>query len=65
MEGVRIPGFQGEVTIKINGPQQMVNMAWMLAEFGTYSGVGIKTSLGMGGMMILEKNETENGGGYH
>lgn len=64
MEGIRIPGFQGELTIKINGPQQMVNMAWMLAEFGTYSGVGIKTSLGMGGMTIVEKEDIRNGGGY-
>ena len=48
LEGVKIPSFMGDVTIKINGPQQMINMAHMLAEFGTYSGVGIKCGIGMG-----------------
>lgn len=48
LEGVRIPSFIGNVSIQICGPQQMINMAWMLMKFGTYSGVGIKCGLGMG-----------------
>jgi len=28
-----------------------------LLRFGTYSGVGIKTAMGMGGMHIIEKGE--------
>lgn len=56
MEGVKIPSFIGEVTMKIFGPQQMVNFAWMLAKFGTYSGIGIKASVGMG-MIELEERE--------
>lgn len=55
MEGIRIPAFMGDVTIKVNGPQQMVNMASMLAEFGTFSGIGIKTGMGMGAMKVLDK----------
>ena len=56
MESVKIPSFIGTVTLKINGPQQLVNLAWMLAEFGIYSGVGIKVSMGMGAMDIVGRN---------
>ena len=55
LEGVRIPAFTGELTIRVGGPAQMVNLAWLLAAFGEYSGVGIKTSMGMGAMKIVEK----------
>lgn len=52
LEGVRIPSYIGEVRWKIKGPQTMVNYANMLLRFGTFSGVGIKTSLGMGAIEI-------------
>ena len=55
MEGVRIPSFLGECTFRIRGPQQLVNVAHMLARYGSYSGVGIKTGLGMGAMTIKER----------
>lgn len=55
MEGIKIPSFIGEVTIKISGPQQMVNLAWMLMKFGTYCGVGIKTAMGMGAIEMEER----------
>jgi CRISPR-associated endoribonuclease Cas6 len=55
MEGVRIPSFIGTVTIRIHGPQQLANVAWMLAAYGEYSGIGIKTGAGMGGLQIIEK----------
>ena len=35
----------------------MVNLAWLLAAFGEYSGVGIKTSMGMGAMRVVEEKE--------
>ena len=54
MEGVKIPSFIGECTIRIKGPQQMVNVAHMLAHFGEFSGVGIKTGLGMGALSVRE-----------
>ena len=54
LEGVKIPSFIGECTFRIKGPQQMVNTAHMLAHFGEYSGVGIKTGLGMGAMEVIE-----------
>ena len=61
LEGVKVPGFKGDITIKINGPQQMINMAWMLAKFGEYSGVGIKTGIGMGAMRITDPYQRGKG----
>ena len=59
LEGVRIPSFIGKVTIKIDGAHTMVNFAHMLFVVGEYSGVGIKTSLGMGCIKILEGRKKE------
>lgn len=55
LEGIKVPAFIGNITLKINGPQQMVNLAKMLVEFGAYSGVGIKATLGMGAIEIQER----------
>ena len=52
LEGTYVSGFIGEVTIHINGPQQLVNLCNMIAAFGEYSGVGIKCAMGMGAMKI-------------
>lgn len=54
MESIRIPSFLGEIRIRCDGPQQMINLVRMLVEFGTYSGVGIKTGMGMGALEIVE-----------
>lgn len=55
LEGIKIPAFLGEITIKINGPQQFVNLIHLLVKFGEYSGVGIKTAMGMGSVKIIER----------
>lgn len=52
LEGVKIPAFMGEMCIKIAGASTMAKYARLLAEFGEYSGVGIKTAMGMGGLRI-------------
>ena len=52
LEGVKIPSFIGKITIKMRGTQTMANFANLLIKFGTFSGVGIKTSLGMGSYKI-------------
>ncbi len=57
LEGIRIPAFIGKVTIKITGTKTMADFANMLVEFGTYSGVGIKTALGMGSIRKLEERK--------
>ena len=53
LEGVKIPAFIGKVTM--SGTQTMTNFATMLFRFGEYSGVGIKTALGMGYIKILKE----------
>ena len=42
VEGISIPSYQGH----------------MLLRFGTYSGIGIKTAMGMGGLQIEERKRT-------
>lgn len=53
LEGVKIPCFVGRITLKVNGPQTMVNFANTLFEFGEFSGIGIKCSIGMGALKII------------
>lgn len=60
IEGVRIPAFMGSITIKIHGAQTMKNFAKLLFEFGNYSGMGIKTAIGMGSVIITEKRRGDN-----
>ena len=60
LEGVRIPAFIGTMTIKMTGTQVMTNFANMLFCFSSYSGIGIKTALGMGAIKILEERTGEN-----
>ena len=55
VEKVKIPAFIGKITIKLTGTKTMTNFANMLFEFGEYSGIGIKTSLGMGCIKLNER----------
>ena len=55
VEGVRIPAFMGRITISIHGNQTMRSFARLLLRFGEYSGIGIKTAMGMGAVRIIEK----------
>ena len=57
LEGVRIPAFIGKITIKIQGSQTMANFANLLFKFGTYSGIGIKTALGMGSIRMMKEGD--------
>ena len=52
LEGVRIPSFIGSMTIRLGSTATMRRFANMLFAFGEYSGVGIKTALGMGAIAI-------------
>lgn len=55
LEGVKIPGFIGKIKLKISGTKTITSFANMLFDFGAYSGIGAKTSLGMGAMTKLER----------
>lgn len=54
LEGVRIPSFSGQMTFRLNGSLAILQLAWFLLIFGELSGVGIKTSLGMGKYQIFK-----------
>lgn len=47
----RIPAFIGSATLGLRGPDLSVGLVRMLLKFGEYAGVGIKTSMGMGGFV--------------
>lgn len=51
--GKKIPAFVGQIALLVKGPQPLIGLVNMLLKFGEYAGVGIKTSMGMGGMQCL------------
>lgn len=53
LEGIRIPSFIGEVTLKVDGTKQFSSFIETVLQYGVYSGVGIKSSLGMGKIIKL------------
>lgn len=67
LEGVRIPAFTGEVRFGFGGSQTLVNYLHFLFHFAEYSGIGIKSAMGMGAIEIQErageKNECKSNSG--
>ena len=61
LEGVRIPSFTGRINLRIHGPAQLVNLIHMLLHYGEYSGVGIKTAIGMGKLQITGRRPQRDG----
>jgi CRISPR-associated endoribonuclease Cas6 len=61
LEGVKIPAFVGNITLKVFGASQIVNLLHMLLAFGEYSGIGIKCALGMGAVKMEERGARHNG----
>lgn len=49
-----IKGFQGTLDLYISGPDALVRLAGLLLEYARFSGVGVKTALGMGGVILGE-----------
>lgn len=49
-EGRKLPAFIGDINLSAKGPQQLIGLVRMLITFAEYSGIGIKTSMGMGGV---------------
>jgi CRISPR-associated endoribonuclease Cas6 len=54
LENTKITGYTGRVTLTVSGPEQLARLAGALLSFGGYSGVGIKTALGMGGVAVKQ-----------
>ncbi len=57
MEGIRIPSFMGNITLRSNGSDTLKRYMKMLLCSGEYSGVGIKSSMGMGAIKLRRKDE--------
>ena len=57
VHGKNIPAFKGRLTFKITGPSTLKAYANMLLKFGEYAGLGMKTSLGMGGIELEERKD--------
>ena len=51
LEKINITGFVGKIGIKIKGSETLARYIRMLLRFGEFTGVGIKTGIGMGGIM--------------
>lgn len=48
LEGIRIPAFLGEITLRVSGNSTFRSYINMLCDYAQYSGIGIETALGMG-----------------
>ena len=59
LEKTNITGFIGNICIHIKGPETMARYVRMLAKFGEFSSVGIKTGMGMGAMKYIRRNEDD------
>lgn len=57
LERVAVTGFTGTIRIHIRGTDTMARYARLLMQFGCYSGVGIKASMGMGAMQLMKRRE--------
>lgn len=50
LEQTKITGFVGNICIRLHGPETLARYVRLLLRFGEYSGVGIKTGMGMGAL---------------
>jgi CRISPR-associated endoribonuclease Cas6 len=53
--GAKIPGFIGNVKFQVGASRTLANYAAMMLKFGSFSGCGIKTAMGMGAMRLIEE----------
>ena len=61
-DGKKIPAFIGSLSFGMGGPLPMAGLVRTLLQFGEYSGVGIKTSMGMGGIRCSFKDKIDKAG---
>lgn len=55
LEGIRIKGFSGSISLKLRGNDMARRLIGVLLVFAPYCGIGIKTALGMGGLETVLK----------
>lgn len=56
----KIPAFIGSATIYVTGAQALRGLVAMLLNFAQASGIGIKTSMGMGGVQLMKNVSVKN-----
>ena len=61
LEGTKIPSFLGSIRIYARSSQSLVNLLNCLLKYGEYSGIGIKSAIGMGAVNIrnVERKKRE------
>lgn len=52
LEGQNIPGFVGKIILNCKGSETMARYLRLLLSFGEFSGMGVKTGMGMGAYRI-------------
>ena len=57
LKGNKIPACKGKVILQVHGPEPLARIVSMLLAFGEYSGIGMKTALGMGGCRIVHREK--------
>ena len=55
LEGTKVPSFVGNIKLYAKSNQSIVNLIHYLLKYGEYSGVGIKTAIGMGAICVKSK----------
>lgn len=56
-DSVRIHGYIGYVCLSLRGPEALIRLGGMLLSLAEYAGVGVKTTMGMGGVQIKAKGK--------
>ena len=56
LERSRIPGFAGTVDYIVRGPDALARIAVLLLKYSSFSGIGIKTAMGMGAVAMVERH---------
>lgn len=54
IERSTIPGIVGEMVVEVSGEKDMQNFVGVMFDYAQYSGIGIKTSIGMGGTKLVK-----------
>ena len=58
LKGVQIPGFEGQISLRADLPVPLMDVWKSLAYYAEFSGVGMKTTLGMGGIQLQTASQS-------
>lgn len=57
---VHVPSFMGEATLSVTDHMPLARLVGLLISAGSWSGCGIKTALGMGGIRVLDQEDWQS-----